>query len=912
METNLITELSRVRQLMGLRNEDFKTSIIESVYGKRLLVEGELMAIEKLLVAGVKSVDELEKLFKALEETTGVKMDFSTIEKDFPELKNASKSEKLKKYAEILANKIDDIQAKLDNLEYNKAKLLDDVPELKPLDNYSKNTKVKGIGFDAALANRVKDSLLPTFKNKEPWKSILDRVYTKFNSWLDVETSARTYDLTEEAIHRKFTELLETEIKNDPSLKDAGKDAPSRVPDYVKYAWEDYINDKFPKMKEKWPDGLVGKLPEGKTPSDYAPKEAGGKNTQVLPGETPGKLDTFMIKHFPTIRFLFDNILDFFVRMVKEIGPVEARIKKNMQIIENLDIQKIITESEGGVPKNLQDIFTQLVADLEISSKKRGEFIQNYNKFVEKLKNSPGWDDATITKIEQETTQSANWGKWFQAQENLEQYLGRYEKRFLNPDGTKKTWFQNWKETFKEGSALTKEFEEGATKGGEQNIQKTRLGKIFSRILDGLKNIRLSRYFSLLTYKSFFTPRQIGFMIRQGGAGFIPIFTSFIAADLILATWNKVFRSFWALGGFMVKAFSGVGGGNEPGESAGRQFFQDLVGIWAAGLLSEDERGRQDIENWGLKWVYPLDFDSLIPNKLRELLAYATSVNKADEWIYKTYNERRAELWGKLKDKDKEEVLQKISGSYTEAFGKFSQTYQKKDSIKEDYILMLKQNGLISKLEPLEKKFNENKIKKEDYDKQKNDIMSAANLIIKKIYQSRIGNVELDIDTQPDDIKNTIESFYNTTISQEDADKKVESALAAIKNSIKVGAFMDKNKFIYTISTPTFSTLDYNFTFQQINFRPKYEVFYNQRDKYFQVYFSEKPDAKPIPQAKKDLENIEINFDDLGVLESGHIPEGKNKLITEFEIKKKLNIKNSEFPAKDPLTLTLIDFYNKL
>ena len=43
METNLITELSRVRQLMGLRNEDFKTSIIESVYGKRLLVEGELM-----------------------------------------------------------------------------------------------------------------------------------------------------------------------------------------------------------------------------------------------------------------------------------------------------------------------------------------------------------------------------------------------------------------------------------------------------------------------------------------------------------------------------------------------------------------------------------------------------------------------------------------------------------------------------------------------------------------------------------------------------------------------------------------------------------------------------------------------------------------------------------------------------
>ena len=225
---------------------------------------------------------------------------------------------------------------------------------------------------------------------------------------------------------------------------------------------------------------------------------------------------------------------------------------------------------------------------------------------------------------------------------------------------------------------------------------------------------------------------------------------------------------------------------------------------------------------------------------------------------------------------------------------------------------MLKQNGLISKLEPLEKKFNENKIKKEDYDKQKNDIMSAANLIIKKIYQSRIGNVELDIDTQPDDIRNTIESFYNTTISQEDADKKVESALAAIKNSIKVGAFMDKNKFIYTISTPTFSTLDYNFTFQQINFRPKYEVFYNQRDKYFQVYFSEKPDAKPIPQAKKDLENIGINFDDLGVLESGHIPEGKNKLKTEFDIKKKLNEKNSTIPAKDPITLTLIDFYNKL
>jgi len=915
MKTNLITELTRVRQLMGLRNEDFKTSIIENVYGKRLLVEGELMAIEKLLIAGIKNMDELEELFKSLENLTNVKMDFSSIEKDFPELKNASKSEKLKKYAEILADKIDDIQAKLDNIEYNKANLLDDVPELKPLDNWVKNADNVKVSFDEALETGVRNKLLPTFKNTEPWKSILDRVYAKFDSWLDGKLKERTYDspLTEEAIHTKFTELLETEIKNDPSLSASGKNKPELVPDYVKYGWGDYINNKYPKIKEKWPKGLVKELEPNQKATDFAPKEAGGKKTKVLPGEAPGKLDVWMIKNFPSIRFFFDNILDFFVKVITQISPVERRIQKNLQVLENLDIQQII-KSEGGIPKSIQDIFTQLTADLEIASKKRGEFITNYNKAVKKLKNSPGWDDETITKIEQETTQSASWNTWFSAEEKLEQYLAKYENKYLNADGTIKNRFTTWWKTLREGSSATKEFKEGAIKAegpNVPNVPKSRVKRIFDNILDGFINIKFSRYLSFLTYKSFFTPRQIGLMIRQGGAGIIPLFINFLAADFIMVLWKKLFQSIWKLGVFVTKWASGIGGGNEPGESAGHQFWQDLVGIWAAGCLEEKELREQDIENWGLKWVVPVDFDSPIPNLLKDAIKYINSVNDADEWIYKTYNERRAELWNQLKDEDKVATLKKISGGYTTAFGKFSQTYQNRNSIKEDYILMLKQNGLISKLEPLEKKFNENKIKKEDYDKEKNDIMSKANSIILKIYQARIGNVELNIETQPPNIRNTIESFVNTTISQEDADKKVEAALDAIKNSIKFGAFMDKNKFIYTIATPTESVLDYNFTFQQINFRPKYEVFYNQRDEYFQVYYSEKPDTKPIPQAKKDLKNAKMNFDDLDVLESGHIPKGK-KLETEFKIRDKLKNKNKTIDEIDPLTLTLIDFYNKL
>lgn len=890
MENMLLTELTRVRELMGLKNTEFKSSLIESMTGKQLLTEGDLLAIEKILMAGIKTSDELEKLFKSIEQLTGVKMNFTELEKKYPELKGKTEVEKMKKYSEILEKKISEIEAKLKGDFYDKSKLLKDFPELKPIETQIKTSNAKGVSFDVALAKNVREKLLPIFTDaNQPYLSILDTVLIKWNKWLEYEFSTRTADqpkLTEAELHSSFTELLEKEIKNNKALESAQKNDPSKVPDFVKYAWDKYINEHFPAEKADFSENLVKPLEKGKTAGEYAPKEAGGKNTQVLPGEAPSRADIFLIKYFPSVRILFQGIINLFSKVSKEIMTAERRIQKNMKILENLDVSAVL--EEGKVPRELQDIFTQITADLELSSKKRGEFILEYNKFIEKLKTTPGWNEANITKIEQETLQSGSWGRFINAGENLETYLVTYRKRFLNPDGTIKTWFETFEATLSEGSKVTKEFYEGSkgkvVEGGERLAVSNTLVK---KIINGFKNIKLSRYLSFLTYKTFFTPRQILRMLRQGGTSVRSLLGSFLAADLVLNVWIRGFNVICIIFSYVYKfLFTDVVGGNEENETGWHQMTEDLVGATVPFFLSDDELKRQDLQNWLGGYVVPLDFNAPIPELIKDLYKYLTQPNKAEEWIYKTYYQRRAALWDELPDEQKKEKLEILSQGFFGAFNKFTTTFVKRNERTRDYKEMIKQNNISE---------------------------SGATEVFQKIYNSRIGTINLNIKDQPKEVQENIKSLWQKTYSKEEIDLGLKNSLDKIKEAITVGAFVDKNGIMYTIDTKTDSHMDYNFSFNQINFRPSYEVFYNKRDKYFQVYYSDRPDKLPIAQEKKDLLSAGIDISGFEIEDTGHISKGESYSVkTELDIRNKLSDVNEKKPEIQYGPLDLKNFYKKL
>jgi hypothetical protein len=862
MKKNLLLEIEKIRNMMGLTiNEN--NFVLEKFYNSlntNTTLLNEQSWLDDLLKLGkgaFENEDLMKSVIKQLDDDAkaGNKV-------KLPEFDSAgrklTREEQIEQFTKKLAQDAENIETAYKS---NALKSQSSYQKFQEFVNASANATGRKAN-DALLNSIIVQKTSSMFEKTDSiWLKMYDEVVEEIRAEISTHIDDQV-PFNEDDMLKLFNEKLNKKLKELPQVKTGGRKV-SDFTEYYDWAWKKFTN------KSGGFDGLLGDLPGHAalmTPSKSRSAmrtKTGSKSTSLLPSDE--KLFT-MGKNFTYVEQLITSLVNQIKTIFTGVDEIALRMERRQYILETYDYGSLM--KDGVIPEELQGLLRAHYNDLQMLGTLEKNFLKYWDEFVDGMKQS-GWPVDKLEKAFEETEVYGSWRGVFFKSESLLEALKEYEKVYryaiqkeFGPIKSKLSEFYNTMVAqYKNVESKFSTIKDGIA------VEKTVGGKILAFLKEVPRNI-----LSLLSYWSLFTPKAIGRMLRLAGGGTGNIKTilyGFIAVDIGLVLWKKIFKTAYAAMYYLYASATGSDTGNEETGTYMEQFLNEAKNIWTGiftGTFSEltNEDGWDFIKGFDISGSY---FWNLIFKN------FATDKpDVADSNIQMSYNERLSELWEKIPEKDKDNTIKVLASQTTSNFGYFE------FEVKNEPNKIIEQNPGVTK---------------EDLD---------------KILLSRVGKIEvseIDVDL---DISETLKTLQQRQISQEEIDKKTNSLIDRALNSIKVGAFKTKNNYFYMITRNTTFVNDLQFYFEPIPFTKQYRKFKKTIGKTsYTIYYDEFIDKKP-----RKLEYDELI--DKGI-DMGSYQLNSNKEFTnEDEVNKVLKLLNDKIPESEVSNekLTIKQFANKL
>lgn len=856
MKSILIEELERINTLMGNKNINFNR-IEESLNKKIILSEQGAGFIERLLQLAKNNFKNKEELLEVLEYLD--KAGKESVE--LPKLDKAGKPLSRLEQLEILAAKLSD-EAETIALKWEKEMTFEE--SMQKLNDMLK-AAVKGekaIRLDdpelLALLSKLENA---SFEKDEDLLKFYEDTRNEIKEWIKNQPVGEVK--TQEDILGEFERVLKEKLEK--ALEE--NKSPYKITDDVYKRLIEYYKNKF-KTKPS---------PSKTSPIEDIVTETGRQDVYLPPSETrmnPKTVDVYGLSvNFFEVKALWQKFLDTITSLRKGQGfnssaITAERIQTRLKILEQLPAAQIINEA-GELSEDVQKLIRAHVRDLKILKDMETNFILRWNEFLGEMDKFPGWKPV-VEKLKDVPLYEKNgkFGIGF-IDQSIGKYMEEVSKVLLsNPNVTKTgkitgaevgSFKQIWRQiTFRFRELFTEvkvSYEAAGTT--EKTFIKKGAG--------AAKSIIMQKIWSLLTFYTLFTPRQIMFVMQVRGVSAKAILTGYFATYVMMVVWKKFVKSLCLGVEYFVLAMVGFYETDVKSDYYDL-FFKELEEVWGVSFDRADEKLQIDLEEvkrqkgfkglgkeTGLNWYLPIDIKGGVWRSLITILnnTMKKSTQDADDWINTTYQENTKKLWGQLDEEDKVATFEVLSKDILNDFGYFLSTTANSKSTRYGQVL------------------------------QANKISEAE---LEKIKKAKIGKIPMAGTTVESEFNNLVKEYLNSDTGLVE-DKKAK-LVKTIKDGIKFGAFISKSGKLYEIYRDNLGTLNKVFMFRPLTFYPFFDLgkIKMPGSEGYRIYFEDKIDKKPIQQEKKDIEKSGIDLtgykvDQYGTFEKEkEAKEIKNKL----------------------------------
>jgi hypothetical protein len=864
MEKNLLLEIQKIRNFMGLSNfnDYYIDEIIKKDINQQLI--NEQAWLDDLLKLG-KSAFENEELMKGIlkqldnDVKSGNKIKLPEFDSSGKKL---TREEQLDEFAKQLKRDADAIETAYKNSNALSQASYKKFKEFVDKSAVAANRNANDALLNALLQQGLKSKVFE--KEGSEWlkmyNDVVEQVKGEINANIELQQS-----FNEDDILQYFNKKLNEEIEKLPQVENGTRKV-SDFEDYYDWAWKKFTNKggSFDVILNSEDFKGAKSLMTPSNSRSAMRAKSNPKKTVLSSQDT--KLFT-MSKNFTFVEELLQSVVNNIKKLFKGVDEIALRVEQRQFILETYNFENVL--ASGGIPDDLQGLLRGHYNDLQMLGTIEKNFLKQWDEFVAGMKQS-GWP---VDKLERafEGTELYGGYKVLWKSESLLESLKDYEKVYRNaikkeygPIRSKLNEFKN---------TMTVQFQEAKSQFDTiktaTDVEKT-IGK---KIIKALQTIFTPRkILSLLSYWSFFTPKQIGKMLRLAGGGsgnFKTILYSFIMVDIGMVIWKKAFKSVYAFLYYTIKGITGQKTGNEESGTYLAQLLNELKNIWTGlftGTFSEltNEDG----------WDFIKGFDisgSIIWGYIFPKVAN-TSPDVADKNIQLAYDERISILWGALDNKEQKDIIKTLSSNTGEDYGYFA------FEVKNEPNKIIEQNPGVTK---------------EDLD---------------KILLSRIGLVDAEKIEINLDVFNTLKKITQQRMSGKEMLEPEIKLLDKIKSSIKVGVFKTKDNNYYTISTDTKNVNDLEFKFQKIPFTKKYRIFDKKIGKNsYVIYYDYDINKKPEKQDSDDLESKGVDMSIYQLNSNGEFTKRE-------DAEKVVETLNSKIPKSEPdnTKLTIKQFANLL
>jgi hypothetical protein len=865
MEKNLLLEIQKIRNFMGLSNfnDYYIDEIIKKDINQQLI--NEQAWLDDLLKLG-KSAFENEELMKGIlkqldnDVKSGNKIKLPEFDSSGKKL---TREEQLDEFAKQLKRDADAIET-----AYKANNPLSQSSYKKFTEFIDESAIAAGRDANDALLNALLQQGLKSKvfeKEGSEWlkmyNDVVELVKDEINANIELQQS-----FNEDEILKYFNEKLNKEIEKLPQVENRTRKV-SDFEDYYDWAWKKFTNKggSFDVILNSQDFKGAKSLMTPSNSRSAMRAKSNPKKTVLSPQDA--KLFT-MSRNFTFVEELLHSVVNNIKKLFKGVDEIALRVEQRQYILETYNFEDAL--ASGGIPDELQGLLRGHYNDLQMLGTIEKNFLKQWDEFVAGMKQS-GWP---VEKLEKALEGTELYGSWYNIlwkSESLLEALKDYEivyrnaiKKEYGPIRSKLNEFKN---------TMTVQYQEAKSQFDTikeaTKVEKT-VGK---KIIEALKIILTPRkILSLLSYWSFFTPKQIGKMLRLAGGGsgnFKTILYSFIMVDIGMVIWKKAFKSVYAFIYYFVKFLTGQKTGNEESGTYLDQSLNEIKNIWT-GLFTGTFSELTNEDGWD--WIKGFDISGSI--LYERIIAPYTSAKPevADTNIQLAYNERISNLWGALDNKEQKEIIETLSSNTGKPYGYFA------FEVKNEPNKIIEQNPGVTK---------------EDLD---------------KILLSRVGLVDAEKIQIDLDVFNTLKKITQQRMSGKEMLEPEIKLLDKIKSSIKVGVFKTKDNNYYFISTDTTGVDDLEFKFQKIPFTKKYRIFDKKIGKNsYVIYYDYDINKKPEKQDRDDLESKGVDMSIYQLNSNGEFTKRE-------DAEKVVETLNSKIPKSEPnnTKLTLKQFANLL
>jgi hypothetical protein len=875
MEKQLILELDRIQNLMGVEN-------------KIVLISEQVAALRKLFNFGdevFQSVEENKKLLQKLNDLVDTKTGIKKLtQKEIDDLaeKLTKQRNSIKAWSSGTVSIEPEAAAKLRQLE-------------------TKATKSASRSSVDALYNlRINQSLKKVFEREgsvysEIYKSTIKSVDDGLSEQIRLFDNFETVAIGEKDIIDDFVKLLKENWSNNPKTKNLKIEDYSEFLNWAKKKFvidggdmDDLVEDVryfkiydentgYPKdhprkgQREIDPnksrkivngdDGLIGVTLENKVKKDPIDNTKVRKNAAGIDDEEKLISSKTDIDNLATARKNYRAWRNFYKKIKGLLKGTDFfdNWEKNCALLKGFDPNQIAIN--GRVNPKFENLVRQLSFDADL--------IATMEKGTEKL-----WEElfaelklAGSDEIISSAGKVDLYGGWGFKSEDLTAHLERQKLRYGNFEES---------ENFKNFLNNIKVYMSGIwgmmirSKESYLSSAKT-LNSRFTSLIK-FKDIIIPEIF----YSSVFNPKQIGLMFTRRGLTFKGLLISAVETYLVMILWKKFMSIPFAIAAATWDTLVGKFGMKTSEFNKEFDFDENGEPGWT------ERAAEYFINEWNpqkAKFYVPLDPTKII-NMLRFVMKNTwrnkdiDGVTVATEDLEKSYNQKFDELWNNLPggEKEKEKIIKIQENIYTTSFSQLSQQLLKNRSQIDAY-----RNKKIT-----------------DSDCQ-------------KLLNARVGNVGINRSELPSDF---------------DIDTLADVTNLKPNEMIKSGGFRDKNYNVYLVQNARSGRVikggDYNFI--PIPYRPKYTYIPFETtvseggNKYYAIYYY------PTVNSTGELVNyatiknkniVEKNKND-EVIGPGKGNKNEAKFFTEKGVKDAVETLNDGVKLVEGNPVNIVDFVKRL
>lgn len=795
---SLDIEISKIQKLMGVT----KINESHSSYKNQTLNEGPLA--KWAIYGGELSIEAEQALLKSIKKLddvvdVGKKLEFDGVDKTL------SRAKQVEEFAK---------KVKTESLDYESFLLSKTYKDLEELATLASNplTVKKGstpiVATDQVLAAEISVHTSKIFEQDNMWSKAYNETVEEIDG---IIANDKTFFKSEQEVADYFNTRLEERIS---ILRNETKP-------YSKYSeYLDWAHAKYTKSG----GGLDGTYRKNQKPVTTSPRVR--KTSTVDPTDPKAAIRVEDIASYGAKYYL--QVLNLFRRMIN-VGT--SRVAENLNRIKVRS--KIILNFSGDF-KQFEMLMRAQLKDLQLTDDLYGEWM----KLIKELEAV----NPDMYKYMDELMEKSNLSGTFDGssfQSFIDKYKRLYDGGSLQGVTQKNVVNQVWSEWssgvrdlwrfLSEGKALKK------TLSTDSNVF-TIIKNSARFVYEGLKKVG-----NFMVWRQLLKPSALANMVLRLGQK--NLLLGFLAADLILVTWKKLFKSFVALLRMLWDAGKSVWGSSNTGDGTGTsflgQFGNELIAIWSPVIVANLGTFFESLG--GISYIAPIDLDTWVMNYMEEVVIKAIygSPDSIDQRLDKSYNDMLSEFWDSLDDKQRGTAIDGIESAIATDVAIFRRTYNNRD------------------MDPNRKKRYES--------------LKTQNLVtdadVKKVMDSMIAGKQ---DAAKTVNPNTLDKKFIFDLFNKKLDKNFKVDVTDdILNSLKVALFKTKNTEYYTISRQNTDITNYKFFFTKIPFIPYYFLV-KQLDNSYGIYYNFAADKVSIPQEKKDIDKIITDYSELKKIEPNY------------------------------------------